>query len=148
MLNDEPRFKIAIGTDIIEIERFRNLDIGSPFYSRVFSEVEVAYCMGFSEPASHFAVTFAGKEAVAKATNSNCSATLRNIEILRTNDGAPHVRIHKSCDFDVYVSLAHSSTYAVAAAIAVHQSYESNMNEIQEMLEQTVIQLLPEGEVS
>lgn len=139
---------MAIGTDIIEIERFRNLDIGSPFYSRVFSEEEIAYCMGHSDPSSHFAVIFAGKEAVVKATNSNCGATMRTIEIIHTDDGAPHVRIQTDCDYDVYVSLAHSSTYAVAVALVVHESHESNMNEIQEMLELTVTQLLPEGEVS
>ncbi|MFW9832914.1 MAG: holo-ACP synthase [Candidatus Thorarchaeota archaeon] len=148
MLNDSSGLNTAIGTDIVEIDRFRRLDAKSPFYDRVFSEKEIAYCLKYSDPAPHFAATYAGKEAVVKATNSNCRATVDTIEILHTEDGAPYVIIHKKCNHEILVSLSHSSSHAVAVALAIHQSHASNMNQAQEMLEQTVKQLLPTGEVS
>jgi holo-[acyl-carrier protein] synthase len=148
MLNDSLGLNIAIGTDIVEIERFRKLDANSPFYDRVFSEKEIAYCFKYSDPAPHFAATYAGKEAVVKATNSNCKATMDAIEILHTEDGAPYAVIHTKCNHDILVSLSHSSSHAVAVALAVHQSYASKMNKAQELLEQTVKQLLLTGEVS
>jgi len=138
---------IAIGTDIVEIERFRSLDVESPFFSRVFSENEIAYCLSHSDPAPHFAANFAGKEAVVKAMNSKCRITVNLVELLRSEDGAPYVVINSDCDYDVHVSLSHSSTHAVAVALVVHQSYLSNMSEVQGILEQTVKQILPEGEV-
>ncbi|MFW9963591.1 MAG: holo-ACP synthase [Candidatus Sifarchaeia archaeon] len=148
MLIDERGRNISIGTDIVEIDRFRNLEDASSFYHRVFSERELAYCLGFSDPSPHFASTFAGKEAVFKATSSNCRATLRNIEILREQDGAPYVELHQACNHDIYVSLSHSSSHAVAVAIAVHEAYSQDVNEIRGILEKTANQILPRSEVS
>ena len=147
-MTDDNGQNIAIGTDIVEIDRFRDLELESPFYERVFTANELEYCRGFQDPFPHYATTFAGKEAVVKATTSNCSITLDNVEILRNEDGAPYVVIHKSCNHDIYVSLSHSSSYAVAVALAVHQSYASNMSKLQGILEETVKQILPKGEVS
>jgi holo-[acyl-carrier protein] synthase len=148
MLNDDSELNIAIGTDIVEITRFRNLESESPFYERVFSERELAYCYRYSDPAPHLAVTFAGKEAIVKATNSNCRVSLSNIEVLRDNAGAPYVILHQDCNYDIYVSLSHSISHAVAVALAIHQSQNSNTNEIQGLLEDTVKHILPGGEVS
>jgi holo-[acyl-carrier protein] synthase len=147
-LNNEDGLNIAIGTDIVEIQRFRDLDPQFLFFRRVFTEQEREYCLSHSDPAPHFAATFAGKEAVVKATNSNCKAIVSTIEILRSDDGAPYVVLHKSCDHNIFVSLSHSSTHAVAVAIAVHKSYTSNIDEVQGILNQTVKEILPKGEVS
>ena len=146
-MTDDNELSIAIGTDIVEIDRFRDLKAESPFYERVFSEAELAYCQSFSDPSHHLAVTFAGKEAVLKATNANCRASLDKIEILRDEYGAPYVILNLECDHDIYVSLSHSSSHAVAVALAVHKSHASNMKEIQEILVQTVKQIIPEGDV-
>jgi holo-[acyl-carrier protein] synthase len=148
MLNDKHGLNIAIGTDIVEIDRFRNLEAESAFYNRFFSVKELTYCRRFSDPSPHFAATFAGKEAVLKATDSNCRVSLNNIEILRDEDGAPYVVLHQDCNHDIYVSLSHSSTHAVAVALAVCQASASGMNEIRGLLEETVKQLLPRSEVS
>ena len=147
-MTGEKELNIAIGTDIVEIDRFRELESDSPFYDRVFSERELAYCQGFPDPSPHFAATFAGKEAVLKATNSNCKVSLENIEILRGEDGAPFVQLHQECDHDLLISLSHSSSHAVAVALAVHQSQSSNMVEIQGVLDEKVKLLLPRREVS
>jgi len=148
MLNDDRRLNIAIGTDLVEIERFRSLEDESPFYKRVFSERELAYCYRYSDPTPHIAATFAGKEAIVKATNSNCRVSLNNIEILRDEDGAPYVILHQKCNYDIHLSLTHSSSYAVAVALAVHQSHVSDMNSIKEKMDEALKQILPESAVS
>ena len=144
---DGEELSIAIGSDIVEIDRFRNLKRGSPFYQRTFSAKELAYCFGFSDPYPHIAATFAGKEAVLKATNSNCRLSLSDIEILRDDDGVPYVIQHQKCNHEIYISLSHSSSHAVAVALAVHRTYVSSMDEIQRLLEDTVEQLLPRGDI-
>jgi holo-[acyl-carrier protein] synthase len=148
MLNDDHGLNIAIGTDLVEIERFRNLEAESPFYKRVFSERELAYCHGYSDPAPHIAATFAGKEAIVKATNSNCSVSLNKIEILRDENGAPFVILHQNCNYDIHLSLTHSSSHAVAVALAVHQSHVSDMNAIREKMAAVLKQILPGRAVS
>ena len=144
---DGEELSIAIGSDIVEIDRFRNLKRGSPFYQRTFSAKELAYCFGFSDPYTHIAATFAGKEAVLKATNSNCGLPLSEIEILRGDDGAPYVTPHRMCNHEIYISLSHSSSHAVAVALAVHKTNVSSTDEIQRLLEETVEQILPRGDV-
>ncbi len=148
MLKDDSGLKIAIGTDIVEIDRFRNLSPESPFYERVFSERELAYCRGYPDPTPHLATTFAGKEAVVKATYSNCQINVNRIEILRDEEGAPYVTLHQDCTHDIYVSLSHSSSHAVAVALVVHKSHNTNMDEIRGLLEESVKQILPRSEVS
>lgn len=146
-MNNEEEIKFTIGTDIEEIDRFRALEDESPFYARVFSPNELAYCRRFQDPSPHFATTFAGKEAVVKATSSTCRVALSKVEILRDEQGAPLVVLHEECDYDLYVSLSHSASHAVAVALAVRQSYASDMNEIRQLLVSTVKQILPGGEV-
>ena len=60
---------IGIGVDIVEIERFRNAmeRLKDRFIRRIFTPGEQQYCNGHREPAQHFAVRFAAKEALFKA---------------------------------------------------------------------------------
>jgi holo-[acyl-carrier protein] synthase len=147
-LTNNNELNISIGTDIVELERFRSLETGAPFYDRIFSTKELEYCRSFTDPSPHFATTFAGKEAVLKATSSNCRAILKNIEILRDEDGAPYVILHQNCNHNIFVSLSYSSTHAVAVALAVSQSQPSDANLIEGLLEETVKKILPRSEVS
>ena len=74
-------------------------------------------------------MNFAGKEAVYKAINKFYDVKLRDIEILRDEDGAPHVNLHLNhhsaknesqetlLPFEAKVSFSHSSSYAVAFAV-------------------------------
>jgi holo-[acyl-carrier protein] synthase len=114
-----------IGVDAVEVARFEQLDYSrnKRFYSRVFSQEEIKYCLSFDNPASHFAVNFAGKEAVYKAVNRFCKVKLGDIEILRDEKGSPKVNLNVSPDekavpLDVKVSLSHSFSHAVAFAVA------------------------------
>jgi holo-[acyl-carrier protein] synthase len=138
---------IRIGTDIIEIHRFRDLDSDSAFYKKVFTDKEREYCDRFPEPASHYATTFAGKEAVIKAIRSFCNLTIGAIEILRDENGAPYVILQQDCRYSIRLSLSHSLNYAVAVAIAFVQSV-TDQKHIQGLLDETIQQLLPGGEMS
>jgi len=121
----------SVGVDVVEVARFKWLDYPAHkrFYERIFTSREIEYCLSFKTPAQHFAVNFAGKEAVCKAVNKFCDVQLRDIEILRDEDGAPHVNLHlnhtgaknesreRRLPFEVKVSLSHLSSYAVAFAV-------------------------------
>ena len=138
---------LALGTDIVEIRRFRDLESESPFYRRVFTSIELEYCNGFSDPAPHLATTFAGKEAVIKATSSFCRLSMDLIEILRDENGAPYVLTHRELFLGIRVSLSYSSTHAVAVALAYPQSI-TDQKHIQGLLDETIQELLPGGEMS
>lgn len=114
-----------IGVDMVEIARFQQLRYSSnkQFYKRVFTPKEIKYCLSFSNPAPHFAVNFAGKEAIYKAVNMFCDAKLNTIEILRDENGAPEVNLHldnkeEKGTVQVKVSLSHSLSHAIALAVA------------------------------
>lgn len=143
----EDRFNdITIGTDIVEIQRFRDLESESAFFNRVFTDSEREYCSGYSNPAPHLAATFAGKEAVVKATSSSCSLSMNAIEILREENGAPFVKLHVECPLVIRISLSHSTTHAVAVALAFVQSVHDQKH-IQGILDDSIQELLPGGEM-
>ena len=118
-----------IGIDIVEVQRFNELDYPNHrnFYERTFTPQEIDYCLSFKQPAQHFAATFAGKEAVYKALSRHVNVKLREIEIVR-NGGVPEVRLLTNENVnleetvrrpEIKVSLSHTSSYAVAFALAV-----------------------------
>lgn len=129
-----PSMRLSVGADIVEISRFEQMEYSScrSFYERVFTTKEIKYCLSFKNPAPHFAVNFAGKEAVCKAIQMSCNAGLRRIEILRDKRGAPRVNLHldrkdgkkestwDGTHFQIQLSLSHSSSYAIAFALANH----------------------------
>ena len=133
----------GLGTDVVEIRRFRELNNDAPFFSRVFSEDEMEYCRNYTEPAPHFAATFAGKEAVVKAMNSHRKLSVSEIEILRNSDGAPVVHFEENTDVEVLVSLAHSEHYAVAVALVIPKSQSSNVEMFRKLLNETIHDILP-----
>jgi holo-[acyl-carrier protein] synthase len=121
----------GIGTDIVEIRRFEQIKYSRhrPFYERIFTAREIEFCLSFRDPAPHFAVNFAGKEAVCKAIQTSCSPKLREIEILRDKKGAPRVSLHLKSErsrgtrehhshFQIELTLSHSSSHAIAFALA------------------------------
>jgi len=59
----------GIGTDIIEINRFKALMDRHPkrFLERLFTQKECDYCNKFQDNEKHFTGRFSAKEAVAKA---------------------------------------------------------------------------------
>ena len=120
---------IAIGHDIIEIERIRNAieRYGQHFLTKVFSEQEIKYCLDKKAPYQSFAVRFAAKEAVSKAFGCGIGQFLswKSVSINNDKYGKPIVILDlkgKSAlkninGNDVIISLTHTRQIASAVAI-------------------------------
>ncbi len=120
---------IAVGTDLIEIERVRRtLARYERFRERCFTAAERAYCDARPNPAQSYAGRFAGKEAVGKALGFGVARAFawQEIEIVgrpkplvrlsgRVAARAEHVGVR-----EVDVSMTHSRELAQAVAVAVH----------------------------
>jgi holo-[acyl-carrier protein] synthase len=109
---------ISLGVDIVDVPRISRLIRNKRFLSRVFSSVEVKYCLGKRNAAQHFAVRFAAKEAVYKALR-RAGVSHKQIWIENKADGRPVVRLQgslKRLEKNVSISLSHTAEYAVAMA--------------------------------
>jgi holo-[acyl-carrier protein] synthase len=88
---------IGLGLDATDIPRIRaTMDrYGERFLRRVFTDVEVAYCMRRRDPAIHFAGRFAAKEAAMKAlgTGHTQQVLWRDVEVVRRG-GPPQLQFH------------------------------------------------------
>jgi holo-[acyl-carrier protein] synthase len=117
---------ISIGTDIIEIERIRSslLRYKEKFLKRIFTPHEKAYCEKFKDPYPHFAVRFAGKEAIIKALSAVWQHPISwdHIEIQNLPQGMPQVFFlppldEYFSDFYMLITLSHCKMYATATAL-------------------------------
>ncbi|MBQ7265552.1 MAG: holo-ACP synthase [Firmicutes bacterium] len=113
---------IGIGTDIIEISRFKYPK--KTFLNMIYSPAELQLFHGNN--IETLAGNFAAKEAVAKALGtgfSGCSP--REIEILRMPSGSPYAvlngrarRIHEELgNGKIHISISHSKENAIAFAV-------------------------------
>lgn len=120
---------IRIGTDIIEISRIKKSieDTDNKFIERIYTNKEIEYCESRkSQKYQHYAVRFAGKEAVFKAISSMLKNKFeidwKDIEILNDSSGRPYVNILKSKISDkinIDISLSHCKEYALATVIVL-----------------------------
>jgi holo-[acyl-carrier protein] synthase len=123
---------IGIGIDIIEIERIRNSvdKFGEHFLNKIYTEVELGYCLGKSNKYQHLAARFAAKEAVAKAlaTGWNKEFSWKHIEIYNEPNGMPVVKLKGSLgtfltpDKHLKISMSHSRDYVACVAIIYKNS--------------------------
>jgi holo-[acyl-carrier protein] synthase len=116
---------MEIGVDCVDIPRFsEKLLSDKKFIERVYSPDEIAYCSNYRYPAQHYAVRFAGKEAVIKALSSRgIQLSLNQVEILNALDGRPYVRLWDTkgaeiTDITLRISMSHADTVAIAFVIA------------------------------
>ncbi|MBV9691963.1 MAG: holo-ACP synthase [Ktedonobacteraceae bacterium] len=118
---------IAVGIDIIEVERVRRAveRHGERFLRRVFTEQEVQQCRS---KAARLAGRFAAKEAICKALGTGLhGVSWREMEIVQLRSGRPSVRLHARAKqradllglsaFDV--SIADLAQFSLAVAVAV-----------------------------
>ena len=110
---------MEIGVDIVEIHRIAKQVGNASFLKRVFTPQEVAYCRSRKNSPQHFAVRFAGKEAVWKAVGEP-KLLHRDIQVRNRSNGKPEVIFPKR--FSRFarrgsISLSHGRDYAVAMAI-------------------------------
>lgn len=121
---------IAVGIDIIEVERIRKVyeHHGERFLQRVFTEQEVLQCRG---KVLRLAGRFAAKEAMSKALGTGMHGVKwRELEIVQLRSGRPTVRLHGAAKlraeqlglsaFDV--SITDVALFSVAVAVAVQTS--------------------------
>ena len=87
---------IGIGTDLVELDRFRLALRRTPrIAERLFSDEERAYAARRRDPTERLAARFAAKEAVMKAMGVGLwKFPLRDIEVVKAPSGAPSVRLH------------------------------------------------------
>ncbi len=117
---------IAVGIDIIEVERVRKVyeKHGERFLQRVFTEIEVRQCRG---KATRLAGRFAAKEAISKALGTGLHGVAwREMEVVQLRSGRPSVRLYGNARkraellglsaFDV--SMADLAQFSIAIAVA------------------------------
>ena len=109
---------MEIGIDIEEIKRFKKSIKDKKFIERIFSKDEIEYCLSKKKNSiQHFAVRFAGKEAVWKATNKYKKISISDISFKNSISGKPEVYIKGKKAKDIEVSFSHNRNTVVAVAV-------------------------------
>jgi holo-[acyl-carrier protein] synthase len=86
---------IGVGTDVVDIARFRRALGRSPgMVERVFTEAERSYSGRHRDPAQRLAARFAAKEATMKVLGVGLGAfRFHDVEVVRAESGAPALRL-------------------------------------------------------
>lgn len=120
---------IGCGVDVIELARFRQAVRrgGRAFMRRIFTPHEEAYAKARRQTTLlHLAGRFAAKEAVIKAISQVAPKrvpSMNQVEIRNDRLGRPRVVLQdgRASRLQVYVSLSHVDTVAVASAIVIRR---------------------------
>lgn len=120
---------IGCGVDVIELARFRQAVRrgGRAFMRRIFTPHEEAYAKARRQTTLlHLAGRFAAKEAVIKAISQVAPKrvpSMNQVEIRNDRLGRPRVVLQdgRVSRLQVYVSLSHVDTVAVASAIVIRR---------------------------
>ena len=120
---------IGIGTDLVEVDRFRLALARRPtIEERLFSDAERAYSHRYADPTKHLAARFGAKEAVMKAMGVGLwKFPLRDVEVVLLRTGQPLVQLHgKAATMaqergvrEWRLTLTHTDTMAQAIAVAL-----------------------------
>ena len=125
---------VGLGVDIVEIARMRRVMERTPsFATKVFTEVERAYCESKANPTTHYAARFAAKEAVCKALGTGIlvdGMRMTDVEVVRDSRGKPTVALHGQAAarakdqgvLDIPLSLTYTHSVAVANAVAITEA--------------------------
>lgn len=120
---------IGIGTDLVEVERFRTtLERTPSIKQRTFTEAERDYADKKNDPTERYAVRWAAKEAVMKAMGVGLGeVAMVEIEVVRANSGAPSIQLYgtaaaRAAELGITewrITLTHTASLAQAFAIAL-----------------------------
>ncbi len=117
----------GIGIDIVDIARIERVGLNKLFYTRNFTQNEIAMLEASKQSAPRAAGNFAAKEAVLKALGCGIfDIPLTDIEVLRSPSGKPYVTLYgkakqKADELGVtrvHISISHTAELAAAEAIA------------------------------
>src|SRR5262249_37109797 len=113
--------------DICEIARIRSSleRFGIAFFERILTEQERAYCERHADSAVNYAGRFAAKEAAIKALGGPPGLRWHDMEILRTEGGAPRLALHGATAeiakgmgvTRTHLSISHDGGFAAAVVI-------------------------------
>ena len=117
---------IAIGTDIVEIQRIASAleRQGEMFVQRILTESEIAEYQARGNSVAFLAKRFAAKEAIAKAlgTGIGRGISFQHMIVSNNSDGAPQVELQANAaerlkqlgGSKVLLSLSDEKNYALA----------------------------------
>ncbi|RPI62969.1 MAG: holo-[acyl-carrier-protein] synthase [Planctomycetaceae bacterium] len=120
---------IAHGVDLVDCKRLREAidKHGQRFLTRVFTEAELAYCIGKKREIEHLAGRFAAKEAVLKVLGTGWRNGINwtDIEVRNAPSGQPSITLSGRCReiademglAKILISISHVETHAIASAI-------------------------------
>jgi holo-[acyl-carrier protein] synthase len=118
---------LGIGIDIIEINRIKkSVDrFGERFLNKIYTEIELEYCLKKKNKYQHLAARFAAKEAIYKALSNDTNEVYswQDVEIYNEVNGLPRVKFYGNLkDFlnkgkELKVSMSHSENYVTCVAI-------------------------------
>ena len=117
----------GIGTDIVSVNRIKNLLKNKNFINRIFNEKEILKCKKINNSSNCYAKRFAAKEAFSKALGTGISngINFKEIVILNNKSGKPFISIigktkeilkkkFKKKKSKISLSLSDEKKYAVA----------------------------------
>jgi holo-[acyl-carrier protein] synthase len=121
---------LGIGVDVVEISRVRSMiaSQGERALNRLFTSAERAYCAEKANPARHYAVRVAAKEAAFKALSGTDDARgigWREMEVELDEIGRPSLRLHGRASLrarelgvaQTWISLSHGDDLATAFVV-------------------------------
>lgn len=120
----EPRVTriCGIGVDAIEISRIKaaHQKWGRKFLERIYTEDELNYCLGKTNPYPSLAARFAAKEAAFKAVSQMGLYVIkwRDIEVYRAISGKPSVEVTGIAGVELHLALTHTNQLAIATVVA------------------------------
>lgn len=120
---------VGIGTDIVDVSRFRTVLARRPaIINRLFNESERAYAASHSDPIPRYAARFAVKEAAMKALGVGLGvARFADIDVGREDSGQLNLTMSGSASAVAseqgvtvwHASASHSDQTAVAVVVAL-----------------------------
>jgi holo-[acyl-carrier protein] synthase len=125
---------LGIGTDIVEIERIRDMieRHGDHFVQRCYTAAEIEYSMRHRDSAVRFAGRWAAKEAVVKVLGTGFvqGITFHDVEIISLHTGQPTVKLSGEAEriaaerkiAEVMITISHAREYATATAIGLSRN--------------------------
>lgn len=103
----------GIGTDIVSRERISKTNVEEKFLNE--DEKEILSTLKGESRLDFISGRWAGKESIIKASNKEIKYS--QISILKSESGAPLVKIDGKIDENIHLSISHEKDYTVAFSI-------------------------------